>query len=187
MMNAFAIGEPQDHGKNRLVVLDMPGYGKGGRAEWGEEVLKYLGRRKQLERVFLLVDAEHGVKESDIKLLGLLKQEGIPYQVLLSKVDKVLYPGSRMPSEGALRGRLESLKRTMEVVKEVVQPDSEEDAGAVGQILACSAKKSIKGHQMGIGAVRFAMLQAAGLEFRAKIKLAPPQEIVPHEEIFPTG
>jgi GTP-binding protein len=187
MMNAFAVGGPQDHGKNRLVVLDMPGYGKGGRAEWGEEVLKYLGKRKQLARAFLLVDAEHGVKESDKQLLSLFKQEEIPYQVLLSKVDRVLFPGSRMPSQGALEARFSDLRRTMEAVKEVVQPDTEEDGGAVGEVIACSSEKWIEGKRMGIDAVRFAMLQAAGLEHRPKVTLASPQEIVPHEELFGSG
>ena len=187
MMNAFAVGGPQDHGKNRLVVLDMPGYGKGGRAEWGEEVLKYLGKRKQLVRAFLLVDAEHGVKESDKQLLGLFKEQEVPYQVILSKVDRILFPGSRMPSQGALESRFSDLRRTMEIVKGVVQSDTEDDGGAVGEVIACSSEKWVEGKRMGIDAVRFAMLRAAGLEYLPKVKLATPQEIVPYEEIFGKG
>lgn len=39
-MNAFSVNE------GKLVVVDMPGYGKGSREEWGREVEKYLkGRR----------------------------------------------------------------------------------------------------------------------------------------------
>lgn len=34
-------------GRGGLVVLDMPGYGKASRDEWGKEILKYLVRRKQ--------------------------------------------------------------------------------------------------------------------------------------------
>jgi GTP-binding protein len=34
-------------GRGGLVVLDMPGYGKGSREEWGREVLKYLKARQQ--------------------------------------------------------------------------------------------------------------------------------------------
>ncbi|KAG0644951.1 Methylthioribulose-1-phosphate deHydratase [Hyphodiscus hymeniophilus] len=185
MMNAFSVGGPSNHGKNRLVVLDMPGYGKGGRAEWGEEVLKYLGKRKQLTRAFLLVDAEHGVKESDLQLLSLFKQEEIPYQAILSKVDKILFPGSRLPSEGALEARFSDLRRTMEKVKEAVQPNTEDDGGAVGEVIACSSEK-FEGKRLGIDAVRFAMLQAAGLEYRPKVELAIPQEIVPYEKIFGT-
>jgi len=34
-------------GRGGLVVLDMPGYGKASREEWGKEILKYLAGRKQ--------------------------------------------------------------------------------------------------------------------------------------------
>ena len=47
-MNFFAVGG-EDHIGNRgkLVVLDMPGYGKGSHEEWGTEIMKYLAGRKQ--------------------------------------------------------------------------------------------------------------------------------------------
>jgi hypothetical protein len=34
-------------GRGGLVVLDMPGYGKASREDWGTEILKYLQNRKQ--------------------------------------------------------------------------------------------------------------------------------------------
>lgn len=34
-------------GRGGLVVLDMPGYGKASREEWGTEIMKYLTGRKQ--------------------------------------------------------------------------------------------------------------------------------------------
>lgn len=47
-MNFFAVGGPDGAGSpGKIVVLDMPGYGKGSRAEWGPEILKYLVGRKQ--------------------------------------------------------------------------------------------------------------------------------------------
>jgi GTP-binding protein len=47
-MNAFGVGDEDGRGNEaRVVVLDMPGYGKGSREEWGREILKYLvGRRE---------------------------------------------------------------------------------------------------------------------------------------------
>jgi GTP-binding protein len=186
-MNAFAVGGAEDNGKNRLVVLDMPGYGKGGRAEWGTQIMKYLEKRKELKGTFLLVDAEHGVKKSDQQLLAMIKDIGIPYQVILSKADKIVFPGSRTPSSQALETRLTELRRTMESVKEAVQPNSEDDGGAVGEVVACSSEKWIEGKRMGIDEVRFAMLRAAGLEYRPNVPLARPVEIVPHEEIFGYG
>ncbi|KAH8812044.1 P-loop containing nucleoside triphosphate hydrolase protein [Xylogone sp. PMI_703] len=182
-MNAFAVGGEEDNGKNRLVVLDMPGYGKGGRAEWGEEILKYLEKRKQLRRAFLLVDAEHGVKTGDEQILALFKQQGIPFQVVLSKVDKVLFHGSRMPSQGALEARLADLRRTMETVKDNILPETEDDEGGLGEVISCSSEKWIEGKRLGIDAVRFAMLRAAGLELEAKPKPVEQVEIISHEDI----
>lgn len=47
-MNFFAVGGPDETGSpGKIVVLDMPGYGKGSRAEWGPEITKYLVGRKQ--------------------------------------------------------------------------------------------------------------------------------------------
>lgn len=40
-------------GRGGLVVLDMPGYGKGSREEWGREVLKYLKARQQYVSIAL--------------------------------------------------------------------------------------------------------------------------------------
>jgi len=186
-MNAFAVGGSEDNGRNRLVVLDMPGYGKGGRAEWGTQIMKYLEKRKELKGTFLLVDAEHGVKKSDQRLLALIKELGIPYQVILSKADKIVFPGSRKPSQEALEARFSSLRRTMESVKKAIQPDSEDDGGAVGEVIACSSEKWIEGRRMGIDEVRFAMLRAAGLEHQPYTRLASPVEIVPHEELSGHG
>lgn len=45
-MNAFGIGGSGD-GSSRVCLLDMPGYGKASRAEWGREIMKYLEGRKQ--------------------------------------------------------------------------------------------------------------------------------------------
>ncbi|KAH6680273.1 P-loop containing nucleoside triphosphate hydrolase protein [Halenospora varia] len=184
MMNAFAVGGPEEEGKPRLVVLDMPGYGKGGRAEWGREILKYLGKRRQLKRAFLLVDAEHGVKTSDKQLMELFKQHEVPFQVVLSKADRILFPGSRNPSPDALSFRLAELKRTMESVKDTVQPNPEDDVHGVGEVIACSSEKWIEGKIMGIDAVRFAMLKAVGFELQPRARFAEPIEIVPHDEYW---
>lgn len=45
-MNAFGIGGTKG-GESKVVLLDMPGYGKASRSEWGAEIMKYLQGRKQ--------------------------------------------------------------------------------------------------------------------------------------------
>lgn len=183
-MNAFAVG-PDDDLDKRLVVMDMPGYGKGGRAEWGVQIMKYLEKRKELKRAFLLIDAEHGVKPGDRAIIELMKKSHVPFQIILAKADKIVFPGSRTPSPGALEARLTELREMMETVKGVVMPDVEDEGGAVGEIIACSSDKWVDGKRMGIDAVRFAMLRAAGLELRPRrITTTRVPEMVSHEELF---
>lgn len=49
--NKIGSGRAEGNGmgeeKGGLVILDMPGYGHGSRAEWGQEIVKYLRGRKQ--------------------------------------------------------------------------------------------------------------------------------------------
>lgn len=182
-MNAFAVRGDDDNGKNRLVVLDMPGYGKGGRAEWGDEILKYLEKRPQLKRAFLLVDAVHGMKTSDEQLLALFRQRNIPHQIVLAKVDRLLFPTARLPSERALKARFLELRRTMEIIKDLIQPDIDDVYGTTGELIACSSEKKINGLMLGINSVRHAMLQAAGLEYQPPQKYVSPPEVIPYEEI----
>lgn len=179
LMNAFGVGG-LDRG-NPLTVLDMPGYGHGGRASWGLQIMKYLEKRKDLRRAFLLVDAEHGVKETDLQILALFKSQRIPYQVVLSKVDKLLI-GKR--GKGIRSENIAELARKMEEVKDAIQPDNEDDGGVVGEVLGCSSQVLVAGKRPGIDAVRYAMLQAAGLEMRPKVKLAKVEEIISYEELF---
>ena len=49
----------------------------------------YLRGRAELTRAFVLVDARHGVKESDEEMLGLLDETAVIYQLVLTKIDKV--------------------------------------------------------------------------------------------------
>jgi len=150
LMNAFAVGGSEDNGKNRLVVLDMPGYGKGGRPQWGTQIMKYLEKRKQLRRTFLLIDAEHGVKTSDRQLLALIKDIAIPYQVILSKADKIVFPGSRTPGPEALEARLSELRRTMESVKEAVQPNRRMTEVQLEKSLLAVLKNGLKEREWGL-------------------------------------
>ena len=59
-MNFFAVGGEDGVGSpGRLAVLDMPGYGKGSREEWGPEIMKYLIGRKQYTKLILGVGRSH--------------------------------------------------------------------------------------------------------------------------------
>lgn len=153
--------------RGSVVVVDMPGYGKGSREQWGEEALKYIAGRTQLRRTFVLLDSEHGPKKTDLQLFEHLRRTGVPFQVILSKVDKILHPRSKAPGEGVLSNRLEKLKELCDSTRLTLNQHIGDGRDAVGDILCCSAEKSIDKHghrKLGIEEVRWAMLGACGLE-----------------------
>lgn len=80
-----------------LAVVDMPGYGfaKAPREmvdRWTELVFQYLRGRSTLKRVYLLIDARHGIKAIDEEVMGLLDRAAVSYQITLTKADKIKPP-----------------------------------------------------------------------------------------------
>jgi GTP-binding protein len=81
-------------GADRLVVVDMPGYGYAAAAKtkvaaWTALIHDFLKGRVNLARVYVLVDARHGLKPADDGVLGTLDQAAVNYQVVLTKADQV--------------------------------------------------------------------------------------------------
>ena len=80
-----------------VVLVDMPGYGyarapKTEVAAWTELVFAFLRGRANLRRVYLLVDARHGLKDTDVDALKLIDKAAVSYQVVLTKADKLRAP-----------------------------------------------------------------------------------------------
>lgn len=78
---------------DRFMLVDMPGYGYasvGKQLEkmWAELADEYFKNREQLRRLFVLVDSRHGLKDSDRMLMDWLNRLVVPYQVILTKIDK---------------------------------------------------------------------------------------------------
>ncbi|KAL4867757.1 hypothetical protein BDV12DRAFT_186442 [Aspergillus spectabilis] len=164
-MNAFGIGGTKG-GESKIVLLDMPGYGKASREEWGAEIMKYLQGRRQLRRAFLLIDSEHGLKPADRAILTLFRQNAIPHQIILSKVDKLLSQKTPKPTTIPSTSRLAALQAKLKALRPKIQPDGRtEGPGALGELLTCSAEASLgDGRFLGISAVRWAIVSAAGLD-----------------------
>ncbi len=77
-----------------LAIVDMPGYGyakapKHQVEAWTRLIKAYLRGRAGLRRVFVLIDARHGIKANDEAMLALLDQAAVSYQIVLTKLDKV--------------------------------------------------------------------------------------------------
>jgi GTP-binding protein len=77
-----------------LHLVDLPGYGYAEASKktvsgWNRLILDYLRGRRQLKRIFMLIDARHGFKPNDIEMLEFLGDFGVLVQVILTKGDKV--------------------------------------------------------------------------------------------------
>ena len=77
-----------------LTLVDMPGYGyaavsKTKVAAWTALIHAFLQGRANLARVYLLVDARHGLKPVDDGVLATLDKAAVNYQVVLTKADEV--------------------------------------------------------------------------------------------------
>ena len=79
---------------SKLVLVDMPGYGyaatsKAKVAAWTALIHAFLQGRANLARVYLLVDARHGLKPVDDDVLATLDKAAVNYQVVLTKADEI--------------------------------------------------------------------------------------------------
>ncbi len=102
-LNFFDLG-------GRLVLTDLPGYGYARAAKtevqaWSALSENYLKGRPQLRRVLLLIDARHGLKDSDRNLMASLDTAAVSYQVVFTKADK--------PKPGDLAKNLETAAKEL--------------------------------------------------------------------------
>jgi GTP-binding protein len=77
-----------------LYLVDMPGFGfaeapKDKVAAWNRTLRGFLAGRRTLLRVFLLIDARHGLKPVDDEVMALLDGAAVSYQAVLTKSDKI--------------------------------------------------------------------------------------------------
>lgn len=112
------------------ALVDMPGYGyakapKTQVEQWTKLVFDYLKGRVTLKRVYVLVDARHGLKANDEEVLSLLDKAAVSYQLVLTKTDKI------KPAELAalLQSTLERIRRRPAAFPEVLSTSSEKGDG----------------------------------------------------------
>jgi GTP-binding protein len=97
-------------GPDRLVLVDMPGYGYAAAAKtkiaaWTALIHDYLRGRATLARVYVLVDARHGLKPADDAILDTLGRAAVSHEIVLTKCDQV--------DEAALAERVDAVKGAM--------------------------------------------------------------------------
>lgn len=84
-LNFFDVG-------GAFTLVDMPGYGFAAVSKekvqgWTRLIRDYLRGRANLARVFVLIDARHGLKDLDLEVLDLLDVAAVSYQIVLTKAD----------------------------------------------------------------------------------------------------
>jgi GTP-binding protein len=77
-----------------LTLVDLPGYGyasapKQKVKDWTDLIHAYLRGRANLVRVYVLIDARHGLKEADGPALDVLGEAAVSHQIVLTKADQV--------------------------------------------------------------------------------------------------
>ncbi len=122
-LNYFSIAD-------KLHLVDLPGYGfaeapKKKVAIWNELIRDYMQGRRQLRRVFILIDARHGVKELDKEIFAMLDKAGVNYQIVLTKTDKI----SKTALEKIIADAVEVSKKFIAVHPRILVTSSQERLG----------------------------------------------------------
>jgi GTP-binding protein len=83
---------------SQLTLVDLPGYGYAAASKakvkaWTALIHAFLKGRANLARIYLLLDARHGLKPADDDVLATLDKAAVNYQVVLTKADQVKASG----------------------------------------------------------------------------------------------
>ena len=113
-----------------MALVDMPGYGfakapKEQVDKWTRLVFDYLKGRVTLKRVYVLIDARHGLKQIDDDVLDLLDKAAVSYQIVLTKADKIKEAGH----ERLVAETLDKIRRRPAAFPEVLATSSEKAKG----------------------------------------------------------
>lgn len=119
-LNFFNIG-------NYFMLVDMPGYGFAKAREkhiahWQGNAAQYLLDRKNLKRLFLLIDPTKGLKEADLDAIDFFNENAIQFQIILTKIDKIS-------------------KKELEIAKKKIEERSQIWPASFPEILSVSASK----------------------------------------------
>jgi GTP-binding protein len=114
----------------KVRLVDLPGYGFARASKKTVDKFQNLGRaylrgRPNLKRVYLLIDARHGLKGPDAEALDALDLAAVSYQIVLTKADKI------KPSEleKTVAATLKAISRRPAAFPRVAATSSEKGSG----------------------------------------------------------
>lgn len=171
--------------RHSLVMMDMPGYGLNSRADWGEEILKYINRREILHGAVLLIDAVAGVKQGDRMVLEVLRDAGLKTSVVVTKADKLVNDtdAAIWENSGPLRQACLHIWEEMRTVERAGKMDWFEGDGWNPEVFITGAGDPKLGG-MGIDGARLSICRLAGHLATPvrRFEVAQP-EIVPFDQL----
>ena len=111
-----------------LNIVDMPGYGfakasKDKIRKWNNLSKYYLKNRKNLRRVFLLVDSRRNIKPVDEEIMNVMDKFAVSYQIVLTKIDKT------KDVDNQIKIVLNKVKKRRAIYPNVIATSSKEKLG----------------------------------------------------------
>lgn len=103
LINHFSIN-------SNWYLVDLPGYGFAQRGKEGRNNIQriiedYILEREQLTNLFVLLDCRHEAQKIDIEFMGWLGENGIPFSIIFTKIDKI--------SKGRLKENLKAYEEKL--------------------------------------------------------------------------
>lgn len=94
-------------------IVDLPGYGYARRSKDERERLDkmikgYILHRQQMTNLFLLIDVRHSPQKNDIEFMEWLGENGVPFSIVFTKLDKLGVNAGRKAVEDYCRVLLQS-------------------------------------------------------------------------------
>ena len=123
-LNYFSISNDE----TILNIVDMPGYGfakasKDKIRKWNNLSKYYLKNRKNLRRVFLLVDSRRNIKPVDEEIMNVMDKFAVSYQIVLTKIDKT------KDVDNQIKIVLNKVKKRRAIYPNVIATSSKEKLG----------------------------------------------------------
>lgn len=114
----------------QIRLVDLPGYGFARASKKAVDKFQNLGRaylrgRPNLKRVYLLIDARHGLKAPDREALDALDLAAVSYHIVLTKADKV----KKAELEETLAATAKAISRRPAAFPRVTATSAEKGAG----------------------------------------------------------
>lgn len=110
---------------DRVMIADLPGYGyarvsKTDAMRWLRRLEEYLLTRRQLTRLFILIDSRIGPRDADLDLMDFCDANGVSYQIVFTKKDKRVREKSQTALSHQLHGAM---------VPEILETSAEKKTG----------------------------------------------------------